>query len=447
MLGISLIAIENAQGAAQTWGNTGTDFNASASWNAGAGPAPDSNGVGLFTTAPTMQPNVTADLTIAGLRFSDGSSGYDFTNSGGAVLTLNGVDTTGSGGTTTASATAFRNDNTSGTTTVDAPLNLAPSTGISTIYQASGDGSTLILNGDIGQTGTVHLSLKNGTIQLNGNNSFTNASIDAAGTTVVVGNNNGLGAGTFTINSTSALQAGGGARTLPNSVVVGGTTTISGSNAITFNGSVTSSGSSSRTLTVSNTGGVTFGGTVNLEESGAPAGRAFTINGTSAVNMNGTVQDGSAQPALLKYTGSNTLTLNNANTYSGGTQETIAGSTIVAAHDGALGTGNISLTTTGVTLTLQGGSLNDYINNNAILSFVTGDTVNLNFSGVDVIGGLTVDGVMQGPGLYGAGGTNPDSAFTGNGFLQIVPEPGTWLLLCLGAGLLGGVQRLRRKHV
>src|ERR1035437_5318465 len=93
--------------AALTWANTTNNFNAAASWG---GTAPGSNDVGLFASAPTTQPTLTANLTIAGIRLSPGSSGYDLTNTGGSVLTLNGVHTSGSGGTTTASATAFRND-------------------------------------------------------------------------------------------------------------------------------------------------------------------------------------------------------------------------------------------------------------------------------------------------------------------------------------------------
>src|SRR2546430_1173371 len=192
--------------AARTWNNTGTDFNTAANWTGGV---PGVNDVGLFATAPVTQPNLSAPLTIAGLRFSAGTSGYDLTSTGAAVLTLNGVNITGSGGTTTASASAFRNDNATGTTTVDADLNLAPSTLISTIFQDAGDGSTLNLNGDIGETGSVLLSLKNGTIALNGSNSYTGGtSIDAAGTTLVVGDDNALGTGTLTVNSTSTLQIG-----------------------------------------------------------------------------------------------------------------------------------------------------------------------------------------------------------------------------------------------
>lgn len=280
------IVVIVVQAAARTWNNTGTDFNTAASWTGGV---PGSGDVGLFSAAPINQPNLSASLTIAGLRYSAGTSGYTLSNAAGAVLTLNAVNTSGAGGTTTAASAALRNDNTTGTTTINAPLNLAPSTFISTIFQEAADGSTLILNGAIGETGTVALSLKNGTIQLNSANTFSGgSSIDAAGTILVVGNDSALGTGTFTNAATSTLQAGGGARTLANNIFLGtpsgGDMTISGSNAFTFNGSFRGSGSSVRVLTVSNTGGATLAGNVFLSDSDSLA-RSLTINGTSAVNQ------------------------------------------------------------------------------------------------------------------------------------------------------------------
>jgi hypothetical protein len=423
------------------WKNTGTDWNTGTNWTAVTGSAPPAAGdVAYFKTAEMTNPNLSASASIAGIYFNGtASSGYDITASAGQSFTLTGQSTSGSSGTSNSSAAAIRSDATSSANTIDAPLILASSTGTSTFFNAAG--GTLVINGAI--SGSVNLSLKNGTIQLNGNNSQSTTSIDAASTTLVIGNNGALGTGTFTINNTSTLQAGGGARTLANNVVFGGNTTLSGSNGFTFNGTVTSSGSSSRTLTVSNTGGAIFGGTVNLEESGAPAGRIFTINGTSPVTINGVVQDGSAQPAALKYTGSSTLTLNGANTYSGGTQETIAGSTIVLGPSGKLGTGNVSLTAGNVTLTLTG---NMQIASSATLSAVNTDIINLNYGGTDTILGLVVDGVQQAAGIYGQGFNDPESLFLEEGTLTVlVPEPATIGMLFLGAGLLVGLQRFRRK--
>lgn len=437
--------------AARTWANTNvgaTDFNTTTSWTGGV--VPGLGDVGLFTAAQVSQPNLSSSLSIAGLLFNGTTTnGYDVTSSSSAVtFTLTGRATSGSGGTSDSSAAAIRSEITSGTNTIDAPLILAPSSGPSTFFLAAG--GTLVLNGVISDAGAGKaLSLKNGTFQINGLNTFSGgASIDAASTTVVLGNDSALGTGTFTINNTSTLQASS-ARVLANNVVLGGNTTISGGSAFTFNGTFTSSGSNARTLTVSNTGGATLAGNVFLQETGA-SGRTFTINGSSAVVINGLIADGGIGPATLKYTGSSTLTLNHANnTYSGGTQETIAGSTIIGTATGVFGTGSISLTATSVTLTLQGAS-NNYIADTANLSFVNGDTINLNFTGTDTIGALVVDGISQPLGLYSASGTNPDGDLFGTGLLLVtaiaVPERSTWSMLVMGAALLLGVQRWRRRR-
>ncbi|MEP6603962.1 MAG: hypothetical protein ABJB69_08450 [Spartobacteria bacterium] len=56
------------------------------------------------------------------------------------------------------------------------------------------------------------------------------------------------------------------------------------------------------------------------------------------------------------------------------------------------------------------------------------DTINLNYSGTDTVNTLTVDGVGQAPGVYGAAFLNPDGAFAGTGTITVltaVPEPAT----------------------
>lgn len=447
----SLLLPQSAHATARVWANSGTDYNAGSSWTGGTAPGADD--VALFDVAAVTQPNLSASLTNAGLRFSTvGASGYNITSSAGAVLTLNGVSTTGTTGTTTASAAAIRGSNTSGTNTVSASLNLASSTGTSSFVQVAG--GTLIVNGAISSSGTVALRLANsatggGVIQINGTNTYSGGTlVDSAGLTVVVGNDSALGSGAFTINNTATLQAGGGSRTLSNAVVFAGNTTLSGTNAFTFNGAVTSSGSNTRTLTVSNTGGATFAGSVFLQEAAA-TGRTLTINGASAVNITGAVQDGGTGPATLRYSGSSTLTLSNSsNTYSGGTQITIAGGTIIANGDGTLGTGNVSLTATSVTLTLQNGIVNNYIADTANLSIVSGVTVNLNYTGTDSISQLVFNGAALAPGTYGSASSGAQFAlaeFMGNGQLLVaIPEPSTYMLL--GVGGLLCVQQFRRRR-
>jgi autotransporter-associated beta strand protein len=154
--------------------------------------------------------------------------------------------------------------------------------------------------------------------------------------------------------------------------------------------------------------------------------------------FSGAIQDGrlagGTGGSLIKL-GSGTLSLTNSNTYSGGTL--INAGTLQALHDGALGVGSVSLTAASVTLTLQGGATNNYIADAAGLSIVSNSTVDLNFSGTpDTIGSLSVNGVLQSPGLYGSaasGAPNQLPEFTGTGEVLVVPEPGTSALISLGA--------------
>ena len=102
-------------------------------------------------------------------------------------------------------------------------------------------------------------------------------------------------------------------------------------------------------------------------------------NSTTA--FSGVIQDGGLNGGVggsLTKVGNGTLSLGNLNTYSGGTS--VSSGTLVAAHDGALGTGNVTVAA-GTTLTLQGGANTNYIADAATLSVVNGSTVSLNFSG------------------------------------------------------------------
>src|SRR5947207_3232798 len=69
-LALVLLASQRAFAANPTWNNTGTNFNADASWDAGtAGAAPDSTEVAIFSGAANLSflPNLTANLLVSGL--------------------------------------------------------------------------------------------------------------------------------------------------------------------------------------------------------------------------------------------------------------------------------------------------------------------------------------------------------------------------------------------
>src|SRR5262245_42622100 len=79
-----------AYGAAFDWNNTGTDFNAAASWTPGTGP-PGAVGTGdtaLFPNAPVTNPNLSASpAAFTALRFTSATPGYTLSGNAGTVLT------------------------------------------------------------------------------------------------------------------------------------------------------------------------------------------------------------------------------------------------------------------------------------------------------------------------------------------------------------------------
>ena len=116
---------------------------------------------------------------------------------------------------------------------------------------------------------------------------------------------------------------------------------------------------------------------------------------------------------------------------------------MIATANGAFGSGGINLNAASVTLTLQGGVNPNFIADTASLTIgFASDVVNLNYTGTEVVGGLIVLGVSQAPGTY----SSADFAeFAGAGTITVVPEPTTVAMMVLGAGLLVGAQRFRRK--
>jgi hypothetical protein len=121
MFAVAILSSQSVQATQRTWNSIGTDWNTATNWTGGAPTV--ANAVGVFNTVESVQPNLSASVSIAGIYFfGTGSSGYDVTSTGGAVFTLNGTGATGSGGTANGTAAAIRSEITSGTNTIDAPV-------------------------------------------------------------------------------------------------------------------------------------------------------------------------------------------------------------------------------------------------------------------------------------------------------------------------------------
>jgi fibronectin-binding autotransporter adhesin len=205
----------------------------------------------------------------------------------------------------------------------------------------------------------------------------------------------------------------------------------SGAPNMTINSSIGTGGNSTLALVNSGTGGnsITRG--------------VVTISGTIGSNVTTVTQNSATSP----------LTLNAANSYTGGTL--VNAGILSVGPAGTLGTGSISLSdTTGVILTL--GNANA-IADSAILRFGSNSTINLNAgSGTsETIFALfdTTTQTFHTTGTFTAAQLNSDfggiSTFANTSgetvtIVAAVPEPSTWAMLLGGAGMLGFYRGLRR---
>ncbi|EJR7963252.1 autotransporter outer membrane beta-barrel domain-containing protein [Salmonella enterica subsp. enterica serovar Kentucky] len=196
------------------------------------------------------------------------------------------------------------------------------------------DNATLELNtgGDfdnaIGGTGSV---VKSGdkTLTLSGANSYTGGTTISGGT-LVASNVEALGSGDVTDNATLELNTGGD---FANNI--GGT------------GSVVKSGDKTLTLSGTNsyTGGTTIsGGTLVANNVEALGTGDVTNNATLELNTGGDFDNAISGSGQVVKSGDKTLTLSGANSYSGAT--TISGGTLVATNVDALGTGDVTNSST-----------------------------------------------------------------------------------------------------
>ncbi|MFT3785481.1 MAG: autotransporter-associated beta strand repeat-containing protein [Tepidisphaeraceae bacterium] len=285
-----------------TWNNTATDFNTGANWTGGTGTggAPGTADVATFAALASVNPDLSAPLTLLGINFSTtGSSGYVIGSANGSALTLTN---TGTGATTS----AVYNQITSGTNQISTNIILGGAASTTARF-AQGTGGTLWLSGNISSTNAItgvnYQPISNSVssvFTISGNNTY-------AGTTT-------LGFATFNVNSATAFSAGtvifgnnprfnntsGASVTINNAMTVGTSFTYSGNSAaneLVWAGALDFSGGN-RTIATQNAGGrLVFsgvanwgarqhtkdnGGTLVLNNANTGAGVAVTIGtGTS----------------------------------------------------------------------------------------------------------------------------------------------------------------------
>ena len=161
-------------------------------------------------------------------------------------------------------------------------------------------------------------------------------------------------------------------------------------------------------------------------------GAVMIGNSTLAIganNLSTTFSGSVAGNGELHKIGIGTLTIASATQHSEGT--VVESGTLVASHDDALGTGDVTVEA-GAILELQGGVTNDNIADDATLYLAEESTLRLNFTGSpERVVGLTIDGIEQAPGVYGAPGSGAPHElpqWSGAGTLLVMPPPAIQLL-------------------
>ncbi|ODK84547.1 fibronectin-binding autotransporter adhesin ShdA [Salmonella enterica] len=177
---------------------------------------------------------------------------------------------------------------------------------------------------NIGGTGRVEKS-GDDTLTLSGSNTYTGGTLINGGT-LVASNVEALGTGDVTDNATLALNTGG---TFDNAISGSGLVVKSGDETLTLSG------------TNSYTGGTTIsGGTLVATNVEALGSGDVTDDATLELNTGGTFDNAISGSGQVVKSGDKMLTLSGANSYSGGTL--ISDGTLVASNVEALGTGDVT---------------------------------------------------------------------------------------------------------
>ncbi len=320
-----------------TWTGAGGDGLISTAANWSPQQAPVSGDVLILAGSSSLSPQLTTNLTVGSITFN--STAAAFTLSGTAAYTVNSGGITNNSTATETIATAV---NLGAAQTWTANAGTLAVTGViansGNLLTIVGTAATSISGALSGAGGLTKIGA--GTLTLSGANTYSGTTTLTAGT-IVVGSNQALGAGVFTLNG-GAIQADASSRALANNITLKVSSTIGGSQNLTFSGMLTQSGGN-RTLTVNNTASAIFTGGIRLSEK--TTARTLTIAGTGNTIVNSVISNGArAKSGNLIQTGSGTLQLggSSSNTFVG--TVTVNGGTLLLAKTSGLAIpGNLTI--------------------------------------------------------------------------------------------------------
>lgn len=311
-------------------------------------------------------------ITIPSLSASSGDSGTTTLNPTTANLTLGSVTIASGNAAKTLSLGGTSQDNLA-TGTISDGLNILTLRKDNTsLWTVSGDntftGNVAVDKGVMLITHTNALGSTGKTLYVNGNNNKPELRL-SGGISPTVSAINLSGAG--------VADASGAVRNISGNNTLTATTEI---NMTTGNGGTTLY-SDSGTLTIA----------TPLFKANA-TGRVLFLAGPGDGVINGVIANGTTVALPITKSGAGTWTLNGAHTYSGAT------------------------TVNAGTLSLGQAALNDA----AAVTIGATAVLNLNFTGIDRVGSLTINGVAKGNGVYNA--TTDPGFITGTGSIRVGPE-------------------------
>lgn len=316
-------------GTTGVWTNlAGGNYSVSGNWTNNA--VPNGGGVTADFSSLTLTANTTVSLdfpvTLGSLLFGDAGIAYSWTVDGGNTLTL-----AGNGGASTITV----NNQTNTMAVVMAGTNNLTKTGSGTLTLSAANtytGNTIVNGGTLMFSGGGTIPSGN-TLTINNGGTLTfgqNDTWGGDGTTT---------SAAITVNTGGTLASGGDFNTLWNVTLNDGMVLLNGGAydaypAFQFGGTLTASG-----ISAVNVGS----GVYNLINIGGAGNGNLTVstpNVTDVFTVNGPLQDNNQiSPSGLIKTGSGTLTLAGANTYTGTT--TVSNGMLQVNAGSALATGPI----------------------------------------------------------------------------------------------------------